>query len=105
MERVGGNVLPIYFPIKELNANFLQVWMIIQSYFQGWGVTQVAAYNRGDFLNEETLYMVVLWFGYIWSTFSQNCLTGGDPFLEALVGGGFGRFSISSKLIHWHFRF
>lgn len=84
MERVRGNVLPIYFPIKEIDANFLQVWMIIQSYFQGWGVTQVAAYSRGDFLNEDTLYMVVFWFGYIRGTFSQNCLTGDDPFLGAL---------------------
>lgn len=60
---VRGNVLPICFPRKEINSNFLPVWMIIQYYFQGWGVIQAAAYNWCDFLNEDSLYMVVWWFG------------------------------------------
>lgn len=60
---VGGNVLTIYFPRKEINSNFFQIWMIIQYYFEGWGVTQAAAYNLYDFLNEETFHMVVWWFG------------------------------------------
>ena len=36
---------------------------MIQYYFQGWGVTQAAAYNSCDYLNEETLDMVVWCFG------------------------------------------
>lgn len=34
--------------------------------------------------------MAVLWFGYIWGTFSQNHLTGDDPFLGALKWGWVG---------------
>lgn len=60
---VGGNLLAIYFTRKEINSNFLPVGMIIQYYFQGWGVTQAAAHNWCDVLNEESLYMAVWWFG------------------------------------------
>lgn len=69
------------------------------------GVTQVAAYNQGDFLNEDAFYMVVLWFGYIWGTFSQNSLTADDHFWELWSRDGLGRCNFPSRLIHWHFKF